>query len=336
MDAQLKETQRALAQNKQDHVKQVVQLQHSLKHEAERSSQLEAQAAELQEVSASKAAAQHAADSFSQQLKKLRQQLLKAEQDTCQAELTSHNIQTDLDQTSATLKRLEASKAVMQEALDQNREKLLESQSEVQAQQRLLQEAAVREETSQAKASQLDIALLAAQGKHAASREAAEKLSMSISADKVTLQADTSKLQSHFDSITTDLKTANAKLIEQQERCSNLQQALDAKSSTLNATQDALAAKNGEIHVLVAAVDKLEIEVHSQRTLQAEQDERFAAASACLTDLKDDFQSLQISAEADSSEHAANFDGQQVKPSAYFVKISPKHHANFNMSIYDC
>ena len=313
MEAQLKEAQRALAQNKQDHAKQIAQLQQNLKSEADRSCQLEATAAELKDVTASRQAAQHAADSFSQQLKKLQQQLQKAEQEARQAELTSYNMQIDLESNSAVNTRLEASKAVLQEVLNEKSKKLRESSAEIQNQKKILQEAAVREDASQAKIKQLEIALLAAQGNHAASREVAERHEHNNSADRAILQAEHSELQSRFDSLTVELEAANARLAQQDECCSNLQQAVDAKSSAISTTNASLAAKENETRVLAAAVDRLEAEVQAQRSLQAEQDERFAAASACLSDLKNDFHSLQLTAEADSSDHAASADGQQVK-----------------------
>ena len=300
-----------LNQAKLTHARQMAQLQQTLGMEADRSRQLEARTQELHEATSSKKAAQHAADSFSQQLKKLQQQLAEAHGETRLAELTAYNTQTDLECSQAACSELEATKGALKMSLDQASKKLQEGNAEVQAQQRLLQEAACQDDAAQAQVAKLELALLAAQGNHAASHAAAQKLDESSATDMASLQADHSKLQSLFDATSTKLETAQARLARQDQRCSDLQQALDAKQNSLDATSTALAAKDSESHVLTAAIDTLEAEVHSQRQLQAEQTERFAAASACLTELRSDFQSLQTSSDADSTQHAATADGQQ-------------------------
>ena len=314
MEAQLKEAQRAMGQTKQHHAREMAQLQQSLKHEADRGSQLEIQTKEFEDAKFSKRAAQHAADSFSQQLKKLQQELLQAQQASRQAELISFNKQTDLERSEAACSKLEATKAALQASHEHTIKKHQECQAEVVAQRKLLQEAATRDDAAQARANKLEVALLAAQGSHAASSAATQKLDESSSADRASLQAEYTQLQSSYDANLARLEAANARLSQQDLRCSDLQQALEAKQASLSTTSTALDAKEKEAQVLVAAIDKLEAEVQTQRKMQAQQDDRFAAASACLVDLREDFQCLQISAEADNCGHAATADGQQARP----------------------
>ena len=311
MEAQLKEAQRRMAQAQEQHAKQVLQLQHSLRHEADRSSQLEAQAAELQEAINAKKRAQHAADSFSQQLKKLQQELAQAQQTMRQAELTAHSTQADLQCSQTVCSKLEASKEALQTSLDQTSQKLKESRVEVQMQQRLLQEASNSNELAQNNIEKLQVSVLAAQHDQAVSNAATQRLDETSSASQASLQAEHSKLQAQHESTVTELEIAQMRQAHLEQQCSDLQQALKAKQSSLSSSSTALAQKEGESVVLTAAIDTLEAEVQHQRQMQTEQNRRFAAASARLIELEHDLQSMRSAMEAESHDHASTANRQQ-------------------------
>lgn len=317
-----------MAQTQQEHAKQVMQLQHTLKHEANRSGKLETQTAELQEALTAKKAAQHAADSFSQQLKKLQQELSQEQQATRQAESTAHDAQTALQDSQAAISKLQASKVALQAALDQTNQKLKEFKAEVQAQQRLLQEAANADEAAQGKIAKLEVAILAAEHGHAVSSAATQRRDESTSASQASLHSDHSKLQAAHESTLTELEMARTRLVHVSQRCSDLQQALDAKQSSLDTATITLAAKEGETVILTAAIDTLEAEIQRLRQLQPEQDRRFAAASTRLSELENDLQSMQTGMEAETHDHANSSEQQQQVTAKLQAELKTCQEAN--------
>ncbi|KAK9822102.1 hypothetical protein WJX74_007691 [Apatococcus lobatus] len=311
MEAQLREAQRRMAQAQHEHARQVMQLQHSLKHEADSSSQLEAQAAQLHEAIGAKKAAQHAADSFSQQLKKLQQESDQQQQITRQAELTAYNTQTDLQHSQAACSKLEASKRALQASLDQSGQQLKETRAKMQSQQRLLQEVANEHDNAQASIKKLEVAVLTAQHDQAVTNAATLRLDENSSASQASLKAQHSKLQVQHESAMTELEIVQTRLVHAAQRCSDLQQAIDAKQNNLSVTSTALAEKEGEATVLTAAIDTLEAEVQRQRQMQTEQAQRFASAGARLAELESDLQSMQKAMDAESHDHASVAERQQ-------------------------